>query len=461
MNFSQVLTAMGSINFDRLKTIWQLSWPQVIMLAGQFIIGIVDVWAAGQVGSDVQATIGFITQVQLLFMTIAMATMNGAVATISQSLGANDKLQAERYAGLAVIGGLSLGILLAIVGLVFQLPFLELMQTPPAILALSSFFLTIYLFSLPGQYMLTLGGAIFRSAKLVYPPLYVTIFVCVLNAFGNLAFGLGYWGFPSYGATGIACSTLISTAIGGIILFVTLIRCQLLTRNSFITWAWTKLNAPYMLRVSFPALGTSLLWQSGYLVLFMITATLPFNSVIAMAGLTSGMRIEAFLFLPGVAFNMTASILVGHALGAAKPEEAKRIFLSILGLACGSMSLAGLIIWPFRTMLAEALTPDPQVVVETVSYLTYNILSVPFTVGSVVLAGGLNGAGASIYPMVVFSSAVWLVRLPLAWLLGHFVWQSADGVYLSMLLSQIFQATALLYVLFYCNWTRFAMKPCK
>lgn len=91
------------------------------------------------------------------------------------------------------------------------------------------------------------------------------------------------------------------------------------------------------------------------------------------------------------------------------------------------MSVVGILLWPWRMELAGLLAPDPTVQFETAKYLTFNILAVPFTVASVVLAGSLNGAGATVYPMLSFSIATWCVRLPVAWLLGHIVWQDASG----------------------------------
>ena len=54
-------------------------------------------------------------------------------------------------------------------------------------------FLTATIWGIPGQYTLTIGAAVFRSAKMVLIPLYVTGTACLLNVFGDLAFGLG-WG---------------------------------------------------------------------------------------------------------------------------------------------------------------------------------------------------------------------------------------------------------------------------
>ena len=445
------------LNTERLHTIWHLTWPQGIMLLCQFVIGITDVWAGGRIGAEVQASIGLITQCHMMFMALAMAAVNGAVASISQSLGAGQEVRARRYVGLVVLGCIGIGAIIAAAASFWRVPILRIIQTPESILPTAVMFLTATIWGLPGQYALTIGAAVFRAAKQVLIPLYVTITACLLNVFGDLAFGLGWWGFPRYGAAGLAYSTLVSVTIGAALMLLLLVRHRLFARESFPAWRWIRKGAPYLLKVAGPAFGTSFLWQTGYMVLYVITASLPFGKVNALAGLTTGLRVESILFLPAVAFSMTASVLVGHALGEGNPREAKRTLLATLGIACAGMSLVGAAIWPWRMELAGLIAPDPAVQIETANYLSYNILAVPFTVASVVLAGGLNGGGATVYPLVSFSAAVWLVRLPIAWLFGHVLWQDAAGVYLSTLVSQVVMSLSLLWVTLRCRWTRFAL----
>ncbi len=101
------------LNTERLHTIWHLTWPQGIMLLCQFVIGITDVWAGGRIGAEVQASIGLITQCHMMFMALAMAAVNGAVASISQSLGAGQEVRARRYVGLVVLGCIGIGAIIA------------------------------------------------------------------------------------------------------------------------------------------------------------------------------------------------------------------------------------------------------------------------------------------------------------------------------------------------------------
>lgn len=81
----------------------------------------------------------------------------------------------------------------------------------------------------------------------------------------------------------------------------------------------------------------------------------------------------------------------------------------------------------------------------------------PFTIASIVLAGGLNGAGASIYPMIIFGFSIWGIRLPLAWFLSHFLWETSSGVYMALLVSQFVQSMLLLWIVLRYSWARFSM----
>ena len=95
-----------------LASIWHLTWPQVTMLLCQFAIGITDVWTSGRIGSEVQATVGLINQCQMVFMAIVLAASRGAVAAVSQSLGAEQEKRAHPYASPVEYGSIAIGMTL-------------------------------------------------------------------------------------------------------------------------------------------------------------------------------------------------------------------------------------------------------------------------------------------------------------------------------------------------------------
>jgi len=439
------------------RTIWTLAWPQLLMMLFHFLVGMVDVWVAGHIDREVQASLGIISQSLFFLLVVAVAVANGAVAAISQSLGAGLHRRVKRYVGLCIIlagilGGAFLGI-----GLPLKDFMLSALQIPEIMQPVTTYFMTVYLLLLPPYYILIITNAIFRARKQVMYPLYSMILVTVLNTVLDLGLGLGWFGMPDIGFKGLAWATFASVAAGATLNILVLARQGLLNPDSFAPWRWMKRALPYLVKVAWPAGLMQIVWHSGYMVLYAITASLPFNAVDALAGMAIGLRIEALLFLPAFAFNMTASILIGHSLGARQPAEAKRFGYRILRIGIVAITLFSFVVWQFIDPWVELLTRDPVVAAQAVNYLEWNVLAIPFTLTSMILAGAFNGAGATMYNMVIMGSATWGLRLPLAYALGHIFMESPEGIWIAMLASQIVQSSILLYFYTFKNWQRFAM----
>jgi putative MATE family efflux protein len=439
------------------RQIWSLAWPQTITLLLNFLIGFVDVWVAGQIDHRLQASLGIITQGMFLFLIVSNSVAGGAVAAISQSLGGRKTRRAERYTGLCLSIAAGSGSAFLVLCLPLTSAIVTAMQAPEEIVPVAEYALRIFLFTLPAYSMLIMQGAVFRARRQVMLPLFATMLVTAVNTVGDIGFGLGLWGLPALGVAGVVWSTFVSIAVGAAFGFVVLWRDGTVRRSNFAPWKWVRRAAPYLLKVALPSGAIQLLWQFGYLVIFAITARLPEGSVAALAGMAAGARVEALLLLPAYAMNMTASILVGHMLGDHRPDEARRTGLRILlvGIAC--VVVIGVCVWPFLGDIAAFLSPRPDICAETESYLAYNVLALPFTLTTLILAGALAGSGATIYNLVGVGSGTWLVRIPLACLLGLVVMKTSTGIWISMLASQASQAAVLLFIFMKLDWQRHAL----
>ena len=82
----------------------------------------------------------------------------------------------------------------------------------------------------------------------------------------------------------------------------------------------------------------------------------------------------------------------------------------------------------------------------------------PPLLAAMILGGAFTGAGATIYQAVIFGSAAWLVRLPLAYVLGHVVLESANGVWMAMFASVLVQCASALYIYHYKDWSKFTLR---
>ncbi len=107
-----------------------------------------------------------------------------------------------------------------------------------------------------------------------------------------------------------------------------------------------------------------------------------------------------------------------------------------------------LILWIFIYPVSAILSHDISVQLEIVNYLKYNIIAIPFTVTTMIFGGSFVGAGATKLNMICVGGSVWLIRVPLAYLLGHVLLKEPTGIWVSMLCSQVIQSIFMTIIFF-------------
>ena len=111
-----------------LRTLLAITWPQLMMMLFQMLIGFTDVFVAGRIDGGVQAALGLVTECMFVFLVLGMAVANAGVATISQSLGARLRRRAQRYVGLLFSLGLAMCLIIVIATLLWRENFLTLQR---------------------------------------------------------------------------------------------------------------------------------------------------------------------------------------------------------------------------------------------------------------------------------------------------------------------------------------------
>ncbi len=455
------MTLIGLLKNYKANIPWRdiarLVFPQILLMLTTILLGLTDTWVAGRISSQVQASVGVIGQIQAFVMVLAMSLGSGAMAVISQSLGAKRAERAKRYVLLVLLIAFFMATCFSLFGAAVGGFIMNALGIAEDVRPISQYFWEVLLITLPFHYLYFVSNVLFRAAKLVHFPLIIAIVVTIINIFGDLAFGLGYFGFTAYGVPGIAWATFAAVGTGAVLSLIILAYAKLYPKKKFLPWKWIKKGAPYIIKVALPALASQFLWQTGYLVLFGVTASVP-ESTSALAGLSAGMRIESILFMPGAAFTATASILVGHALGAGDVDEAKKLGFVLIGLGAGLMSIIAFCMLPFMSFFAELFSLDSKVQGVIIWYLTFNIVATPFTIAGMVLNGIMTGAGATVYGLMVNTSSVWLIRLPLAYFLAHTLGMNEKGIFFAMLISVFYQSITMFFIFLKRPWYNYAMR---
>jgi MATE family multidrug resistance protein len=420
------------------ENIWRISWPMFLIMVFSFLVGFADVYVAGFIGPEVQAAVGFISQLYFLITIIANAISIGTLALISRAVGSGDTKRAVAVARQSLILSLLIAAAITAVCLLFYRGIVSFAGFPAGTRIIAEKFLRIFALSLGPNYILIISNAIFRATGEVKKPLLAMFLVSLVNIAGDFVLVFGIPPFPKMGYAGIAVSTAASVTAG---MAISLLLFTIGWWRSLYSERW-KVSAETVVRIirlGWPAAMLQIAWNAGTIVLYNILGRLGEASITAMASITNGLRIEAIIYLPAFALNMTASVLVGQNLGAEQPDRAEKAGWKISQVGVVFISLLAVAIFIFAEGLASLLTSDPSVVAETTRYLRFNMLSEPFMALSVVLGGGLQGAGDTKGTMWVIIIGMWFVRLPLAYAFALVLGYGATGVWAAMITSMAFQ----------------------
>jgi Na+-driven multidrug efflux pump len=191
--------------------------------------------------------------------------------------------------------------------------------------------------------------------------------------------------------------------------------------------------------IGWPAAMLQIAWNAGTIVLYNLLGRLGEASITALAAIANGLRIEALIFLPAFALNMSASVRVGQNLGAGTPERAARAGWQPAPAGMGFLTALAVLVFIWAKELAALVAKEPRCLGRD-SPLPEDQHDQPaFIALSLSLSGGLQGAGDTRGTMWVIVIAVWLIRLPLAWLLALGLGWGAPGVWGAMCVSMIGQ----------------------
>jgi multidrug resistance protein, MATE family len=438
------------------RSIWGMAWPQMLTMLFLCLIGLSDTWAAGRLGREVQAGMGMANQALLFFLVPAIALANSMASAVSQAFGAGRHRWVQRFAGLGLQAEAVMGVVCMGAGILLLDRLTTLMGMNHAVRPVGAYILSIYLYTLPAYCLLIAGNAFFRARRQTAFPLLVMMAVALLNLLGNLTLGLGLWNFPSFGYKGLAWSTFLSVICGAFLVLSLLKRHELLRKTDLLPSRWNSIALPYLVRVAWPSALNQLLWYLAFLVVFATAAALPHGSMQALAGMSAGIRVESMLYLPVFALGLTASVVVGNSVNQLSLQQARNLGYRIMFLGLGIISLPAVLVWFSAGPLAGFMASDPETAREAETFLRFSICAMPFLVVYMILGGAMAGAGATIYQLLVMSGTAWLIRIPLAWYLGHVHLQESTGIWWAMFISLVFQALLMAYLFQTRDWPAFA-----
>ncbi len=199
------------------KDLRRLIIPLIFEQALAITVGMADTMMISSVGEAAVSGVSLVDMINMLMFNILAALATGGAVVTSQCLGARRKDNARKSAKQLLYTVICAGVLIGIIVILFRKPMLRLFfgRIEADVMDNALIYLTISAFSFPFLAVYNACAALFRSMGNSKVTLKVSILINLVNVIGNAVciFGL------HMGAAGVALPSLISRAIGSIILY--------------------------------------------------------------------------------------------------------------------------------------------------------------------------------------------------------------------------------------------------
>ncbi len=437
----------GNLN----RAILLLAIPMILEMVLESLFAVVDVFWVGRLGADAVATVGLTESLLSLVFAIGLGLSLSTTAMVARRIGEKDPAAAAVAGVQAIAIGLAISVLVGLPCLFYAPNLLRLMGASPQIIAVGSGYARIALGGSGAIMLLFLNNAIFRGAGDATIAMRLLWVSNIINLILDPCLIFGWGPFPKLGVTGAALATFTGRSIGVAYQFYRLLkgseRIRILRQQIHLNFGvlWR------LLRVSLTGIMQFAIAHTSWIGLVRIVSI--FGSA-ALAGYTIAIRIIIFIILPSWGLSNAAATLVGQNLGAKRPDRAESSvwrtgFYNMLFLG-----IIGVFFIIFAVPIVRLFTHDPEVVPLAAACL--RILSygnIGYAYGMVMLQA-FNGAGDTVTPTVVNFFGFWLIEIPLAYFLaipGHL---RSSGVFVSIVVAELFIAGVSIILFKRGRWKR-------
>ncbi len=359
-----------------------------------------------------------------LFSVVAI----GATAMVARFVGAGDWATARHVVHQAFVVGGVLAVVVTFGGIGWGDRIVTALQLRGEAAELANVYLINILPVVPLMMLQTIGIACLRGAGDMVSGLVIMAIVNVVNVAVSWSLVLGLGPLPALGWRGIALGTAAGFVVGGASVVALLLRGRWGLR---IEWRRFRPERGYIrriLRIGLPG-GADMLSIIGCQLWFV--SLINRLGTLAVAAHGVAICVEALAFLPGSAFQMAATTMVGQTLGAGEPRRASRSALTALLCGGAFMVLAAAVIFPHARFLAGLFVRHEHAHVADLAAPLLRIVSlaIPALAVTMILNGSLRGAGDTRWPLTFSLLGMLGVRMPLTyWLAQHTVYLPVVGI---------------------------------
>ncbi|WP_130862036.1 MATE family efflux transporter [Bacilliculturomica massiliensis] len=439
-----------------------LAWPAIFENIMLSMVEYIDTAMVGSLGAYATASVAINNPVMWMMNASMSAIAVGGTVLVAHHIGAQEGDEARRVSQQAfvMVAGFAAVLSVLVFALGGRLP--VWMGGEPEIQGYATSYIRILsLCFLPHFTGIVLSG-IMRGAGDTRTPMYINLMTNLINIVGNfllifperdmVLFGqkIHMWG-AGMGVAGAAAASAVAMGAGGATIFLLLVFRRSRVQLQFAGLKVDRSIMSRMLSVGVPAALERLATTVGQLFFIRTVASL---GTVTLAAHQLAVTSESISYMPGFGFQVAATTLVGQALGARDPKDARRCGNVAFYMCTACMLCMSLCLYLFSEQLISLFSQVPEVIEQGSQALRIVAVGETFFGAALVLTGALRGAGDTKVPFYVCLLTMWGIRLPVAFLFVKVLDLGLAGAWYAMVLDLMVRGV-LMYLRFRSDkWER-------
>jgi len=432
------------------KDVTRIAWPVLAEMLLGSLFSMIDMMMLGRMADTAAAAasvaaVGITNQPLFIGLALVQSLNVGGTALVSRFIGANQPHKVENTVKHVILLNLFLfAIPLSLLGILFTDQIMTVMGAYKDTIDMGRLYFKIIMLGFIFQALNFSLAACLRGAGDTRLPMKINLAVNFLNVIGNAVLIYGLFGFPKLGIIGAGISTSLSHLLACLILFSYIFKGKSIVSLSLSPFQFHKDTIYNLGRIGVPASLEQISLRLGIVLFARIVASL---GTVTFAAHQICLSILGLSFNPGQAFGIAASALVGQSLGAGKPGKAQQYASETRKIGSVVSSFIAMIFFLFGPQIVRLYTHDPEIITNAALALKVIALVQPFQSSQLILAGGLRGAGDTLWPLLSTFVGIMGVRILLSYIFVVLLGLGLVGAWMAVFMDQLVR-WALVYVRF-------------
>jgi putative MATE family efflux protein len=397
------------------KNLWGLAWPQSVESVLRIVDQILDLVWAGFLGTPHIAGIGVAQQYSQMAWTTRQGIDTAQRAMVSRAVGMGDMALAQSTVFQAATVTTGFFLLIATIGVVFTEPLLRLLGVSETVIDKAAPYMRIQFMGQGVMAFQQLFSHALIASGDAMTPLRANMVSRLTHGVLSPLLVFGLLGFPELGIAGAALANATGNAAALVLVSRALFTGRTRLHLRLSEYRFEPRLIRQIIRIGVPAAVNGA--ERSIAQLILVRFVTPFGDN-ALAAFTLSRRVEMFANLGSQGFGQGSGVIVGQSLGAGRPERARQTIFWALGFvtAIKTVLISGLFLFP--EIFLSLFTRDPELVALAATWIRIQCLGHVAMGFNNVFQQSFMTAGATLYPMIVTLVALWMIELPLAYLLS-------------------------------------------